>query len=289
MGQKGIKGRYPFHWHMAKETDPEKTYFKDNAIHDVFQRCVTVHGTHNVNVVNNVAYNTFGHCYFMEDGGEKNNTFHHNLGLGTKRMTESPCERTGGTIPSDRLPSTFWITSPLNVLTENSAAGSEGIGIWYIFSSKYNFTIVYYWYLKKIFSIFTDEVTGPSALEGFYEEGEAFRTSITKFESNTVHSNEQTGFFFGSAMQPDQDFNGHCGPGGTDAYNPKIDPKDPNSEDASNLIKSLTAFKNREQNTWVDCRRTTYDDYKSADSYLGYTQKHDCDVINSIFIGESGK
>ena len=144
MGQKGIKGRYPFHWHMAKETDPEKTYFKDNAIHDVFQRCVTVHGTHNVNVVNNVAYNTFGHCYFMEDGGEKNNTFHHNLGLGTKRMTESPCERTGGTIPSDRLPSTFWITSPLNVLTENSAAGSEGIGIWYIFSSKYNFTIVYY-------------------------------------------------------------------------------------------------------------------------------------------------
>ena len=144
MGQKGIKGRYPFHWHMAKETDPEKTYFKDNAIHDVFQRCVTVHGTHNVNVVNNVAYNTFGHCYFMEDGGEKNNTFHHNLGLGTKRMTESPCERTGGTIPSDRLPSTFWITSPLNVLTENSAAGSEGIGIWYIFSSKYNFTTVYY-------------------------------------------------------------------------------------------------------------------------------------------------
>ena len=109
-----------------------------------------------------------------------------------------------------------------------------------------------------------------------------------KFESNTVHSNQQTGFFFGSEMQPDQDFNGNCGPGGTDAYNPKIDPKDPNSENAFNLIKSLTAFKNREQNTWVDCRRTTYDDYKSADSYLGYTQKHDCDVINSIFIGESG-
>ena len=38
MGQKGIKGRYPIHWHMAKETDPEKTYAKDNAIHHVFQR-----------------------------------------------------------------------------------------------------------------------------------------------------------------------------------------------------------------------------------------------------------
>ena len=32
---------------------------------------MTVHGTHGVNVVNNVAYNTFGHCYFLEDGGER--------------------------------------------------------------------------------------------------------------------------------------------------------------------------------------------------------------------------
>ena len=84
---------------------------------------------------NTVAYNTFGHCYFMEDGGEKNNTFHHNLGLLTKRMTPDLLDR-NGTIPSDRMPSTFWITSPLSVLTENSAAGSDGMGIWYIFASR---------------------------------------------------------------------------------------------------------------------------------------------------------
>ena len=136
MGQRGIKGRYPIHWHMAKETNPEKTYVKDNSIHHVFQRCVTVHGTHNVNVANNVAYHTYGHCYFVEDGGEKNNTFHHNLGLLTQRMTPSISDR-NGTIPSDRLPATFWITSPLTVMTQNSAAGSDGMGIWYIFASKY--------------------------------------------------------------------------------------------------------------------------------------------------------
>ena len=85
MGQKGHKGRYPIHWHMAKTVDPAKTYAKSNSIHDVFQRCVTVHGTHGVTVEDNVAYNTFGHCYFLEDGGEKNNTFHHNLGLVTKK------------------------------------------------------------------------------------------------------------------------------------------------------------------------------------------------------------
>ena len=91
------------------------------------QRCITVHGTHGVTVADNVAYNTFGHCYFLEDGGEKNNTFHHNLGLVTK---------VADTIPSDRMPATFWVTSPLNTLTENSAAGSEGMGIWYIFADK---------------------------------------------------------------------------------------------------------------------------------------------------------
>ena len=42
----------------------------------------------------------------------------------------------GSTIPSDRMPSTFWVTSPLNILTENSAAGSEGMGIWYIFADQ---------------------------------------------------------------------------------------------------------------------------------------------------------
>ena len=86
-----------------------------------------MHGTHGVTVEDNVAYNTFGHCYFLEDGGEKNNTFHHNLGLLTQF---------GTTIPSDRMPATFWVTSPLNFLTENSAAGSQGMGIWYIFADK---------------------------------------------------------------------------------------------------------------------------------------------------------
>ena len=132
MGQKGVKGRYPIHWHLTKETNPEKTYAKQNSIHDVFQRCITVHGSHNVHVSDNVAYKTFGHCYFLEDGGEKYTTFHHNLGLVTRAMVGNVTWK-NGTIPSDRVPSTFWITSPLTIMTENSAAGSDGVGIWYIF------------------------------------------------------------------------------------------------------------------------------------------------------------
>ena len=103
------------------------------------------------------------------------NTFHHNLGLVTQA---------GLTIPSDIKPSTFWITSPLTIVTENSAAGSDGMGIWYIFA---------------------DKVTGPSGNEtGFYEDGEAFRTAILPFERNTVHSNVDSGFMFGFELLSDQ-------------------------------------------------------------------------------------
>ena len=65
-----------------------------------------------------------------EDGGEKRTVFDHNLGMGTKKSSLTP---------SDREPSTFWITSPLTTLTNNAAAGSAsktGVGIWYLFPDK---------------------------------------------------------------------------------------------------------------------------------------------------------
>ena len=162
--------------------------------------------------------NAHGHCYFLEDGGEKYNRLHHNLGLLTKVM---PIPRT---IPSDRMPATFWITSPLTSLTENSAAGSDGVGIWFIFA---------------------ENVTGPSANEGFFQRGEAFRTPITLFDSNSVHSSD-TGFMFGHELLPDQDFNGAPGKGGTEKCDPRMDPLDPNSDPATNFVTKLTVFKNVE-------------------------------------------
>ena len=259
MGQQGIKGRYPIHFHMNKNVDAERTYAKENSIHHVFQRCITVHGTHGTMIENNVAYNTFGHCYFLEDGGEKNNTYHHNLGLITQTMVNKL------TIPSDRFPATFWITSPLTTLIDNSAAGSDGVGIWFIFA---------------------ENVTGPSATEGFFAPGEAFRTPITKFDKNTVHSSD-TGFMFGSELLPDQDFSGAANLGGTRKCRPKSDPLDPDSAPATNFVTRLTAFKNREQSVWNDCDNTTFDALHSADTRLGITMVLDNTITNSLFIGES--
>ena len=98
-----------------------KGYFaRDNSIHDVFQRCVVIHGTDGIEVSGNVAFNTYGHCYFLEDGAEQSNVFDRNLGInarGVANVPEDPLQL----IPTDSAPSVFWVTNPNNTWTNNVA------------------------------------------------------------------------------------------------------------------------------------------------------------------------
>ena len=116
--------RYPLHFHMS-ECVHGSTLAK-NVIYKSNQRCTVIHGSHNVTVSDNVAYDTKGHCFMLEDGGEWDNSFIGNLGALTKALP-SCTPRCGET---DARPSTFWITNPANHWTGNVAAGSTGMGFW---------------------------------------------------------------------------------------------------------------------------------------------------------------
>ena len=59
----------------------------------IFSRFVTVHGTHEAIVKNNVGYNCHGHGYFLEDGYETNNVIDGNLGILPKPGLILPSER----------------------------------------------------------------------------------------------------------------------------------------------------------------------------------------------------
>src|SRR5512144_2113529 len=89
MGQNLTLARYPIHWHLAG--DAKGQYIKNAAIHDTYNRCVTVHGTNFLRVENNVTYNTVGHCFFLEDGIEHGNEFIKNLAIQTKCHTTLEC------------------------------------------------------------------------------------------------------------------------------------------------------------------------------------------------------
>ena len=93
MGQYMHLARYPIHWHLLGDAPGQ--YVQNSSIHDSYSRCVTVHGTNDVRVQNNVTYNTVGHCYFLEDAVETGNKFIHNLAILTKCHPDGkPCEPT---------------------------------------------------------------------------------------------------------------------------------------------------------------------------------------------------
>ena len=90
MGQHMELARYPIHWHLVGEGGKGQ-YVRNAAIHDTFNRCVTVHGTNDLQIENNVTYNTVGHCFFMEDGIETGNAFVKNLAIQTKCHPTMEC------------------------------------------------------------------------------------------------------------------------------------------------------------------------------------------------------
>ena len=59
-GQRGLLGRYPLHCHMS-ESVFGSTVTK-NLVRESNQRCYVVHGTHNLTLIENIAFDTFGHC-----------------------------------------------------------------------------------------------------------------------------------------------------------------------------------------------------------------------------------
>jgi len=126
MGQMGNLGKYPIHMHI--NSNVEGTVISKNSIIDSNQRCIVIHDSHNITLEQNIGFNNFGHCFFLEDGIEQDNTFNYNLGAGQKI---TPDHGILSIAESDMFPATFWISNPKNFFLGNVAAGGEDNGFWY--------------------------------------------------------------------------------------------------------------------------------------------------------------
>ncbi len=285
MGQNLTLARYPIHWHLVG--DALGQYIRNAAIHDTYNRCVTVHGTNDLRVENNVTYNTVGHCFFMEDGIEHGNQFVRNLGIQTKCHTSKPCDPTnlapfgpdGGTnfkttgqtskdvlIPSDNTASTYWITNPNNVYRDNVAAGSDAIGFWYGLPEHP-----------------TGAFEGTDASKATWPR----RIPLREFKGNVAHSNFD-GLMSDRGPRPDGQFRtgGHIG---------LANPADPTSQQVVSLIEDFTSYKNRNGGLWARGEMDLFKNLKMADNAIGYTHAsanfgqsaYTSRVIDSLFVGET--
>src|SRR6188508_1071606 len=286
MGQNLTLARYPIHWHLVG--DAKGQYIRNAGIHDTYNRCVTVHGTNDLQVENNVTYNTVGHCFFLEDGIETGNQYIRNLAIQTKCHTSKPCDPTnlapfGATgdglnfkttgqdskdvlIPSDNTVSSFWITNPDNVYRDNVAAGSDATGFWFAFpehpTGKFEGTDI-------------SKATWPR------------RTKFREFKGNVAHSNFD-GFMGDRAPRAD----GRFAVGG---YISLVNPADANSAQVESVIEDFTSYKNRNSGIWARGELRLYKNLKMADNAIGFTQAsgnfgqsaYTSRVVDSRSVGET--
>jgi len=292
MGQHLTLARYPIHWHLVGDATGQ--YIKNSSIRDTWNRCVTVHGTNNLRIENNVTYNNVGHCFFLEDGIETGNEFVRNLAIQTKCHPTKPCQPVnlgpngeagytsenrlayreasffGGDVllPSDNTVASFWITNPDNTFIDNVAAGSDSNGFW---------------------------LSLPEHPIGQFEGTEIAqtiwprRTPLGEFRGNVAHSNYD-GFMFDRNINADNAF-GLAGP----SYMPKENPADPNSKGVEAHFENLTTYKNRHGGVWGRGELHVFRNLKSADNAIGFTHssgsfgadEFTSRVIDSLFVGET--
>jgi cell migration-inducing and hyaluronan-binding protein len=289
MGQNMHLARYPIHWHIGGEGQGQ--YIQNSSIHDTYSRCVTVHGTNNVRVENNVTFNTVGHCFFLEDAVETGNQFIHNLAMVTKCHPDGkPCVPTnlgpagsGGApgagaagqsakdilIPSDNTASAFWITNPDNVYRDNVAAGSEEVGFWFALP---------------------EHPTGAFLANESSKTIWPRRTKVREFSGNTAHSNYD-GFMFDRGPKPDGTFS----VGGSNYHLAFADPADDKSPPAGSVFANFTSYKNRHGGVWGRGELHLFQNLHVADNAVGFTHAasavgrtaYTSRIVDGIFVGES--
>ena len=291
MGQHMELARYPVHWHLVGEGG-EGQYIKNSAIHDTFNRCVTVHGTNDLRVENNVAYNSVGHCFFMEDGIETGNAFVKNLAIQVKCHPTLECvpynlgpngeiddsnrqdlrriSQSGENtlLPSDNTVAAYWITNPDNTYRDNVAAGSEATGFWFSLPEHPN-------------GAFLDSEESLNTWPR--------RTPLREFRGNVSHSNYD-GFMFDRNINVDNTFDLSFS-----AYTPLEDPADPYSEMVESHFENLTAYKNRHGGFWGRGELHVFSNAKLADNAIGMThstgtfgsERFTSRLIDSLLVGET--
>jgi hypothetical protein len=139
LGQRNRLGRYPMHLHHLGDV-AGRSYVTDSSIRNSNWRCIALHRTNRALVSRNVAFDTYGHCYYFEDGVEHGNEVSFNLAAGIKIMGPVDAAsldelavptQDGFTLraspemvnPADRAAAGFYIPNGSNRIVGNAASG----------------------------------------------------------------------------------------------------------------------------------------------------------------------
>eukprot|EP00004_Rigifila_ramosa_P012202 TRINITY_DN262_c0_g1_i1.p1 TRINITY_DN262_c0_g1~~TRINITY_DN262_c0_g1_i1.p1 ORF type:complete len:1255 (+),score=271.83 TRINITY_DN262_c0_g1_i1:3-3767(+) len=262
MGQRGVLGRYPVHFHLMDDARGKDISVTNCAIHHVFQRCLVLHDSSGVLVQNNVAANTTGHCYFLEDGGEMYNTFIGNLAADSAPVPAgSPVQL----LPTDDRPAMFWITNPYNTYRNNYASGGT-FGFWFALPVRPNGL--------SINKYANTSLVYPRLLP------------LLEFSGNHAHSAMQTGLHIDDMQNADQTTS-------LASFTPKVGPYNPTKQSweyvaSPGFVEGFTAWKCRNHGIWMRVSSVGIRDAVVLDCTTGMNLVPGPSLIDgALVIGES--
>jgi G8 domain/Right handed beta helix region len=272
VGQAGKLGRYPIHFHQLSydaSTGDEivssgTRRVSNSSIANSKNRCITLHGTNDSLIENNVCYDIAGHAIFLEDAVERRNQILNNLVLKV-RVPQSPVLESDS-VSNLRGPAGFWLTNPDNIVRGNRVGDSEGNGFWLAFPEK---------------------ALGINALA---KNGNMLMRPLSMklkiFDENIAHSNNQPGIVIG--MGPTN----NAGRTDMSGYTPTYDEaalRPDHSNKMSFKMEKITTFKNRVFGFWHSTGLPEYSQWISADnestSFAGRTDN--ASLTKSLVIGVS--
>lgn len=261
MGQHGTLLRYPIHFHLMRD-EGAKSSLSRNAIHHVYNRGLTIHGTNGVTVERNAIFHTFGHAFFLEDGAETGNTFTGNIAAQIIRPTEEHALLASDRNP--RGPTAYWITNPDNTFIDNVAASVIGSGFWYALPANPtgSFAIVF-----------------PEATAAIFPR----RTPLGVFRGNTAHSIADDGLHVDTGPTS----NGSTVE--TVSYNPRVDPANPNAAPQQAIFENFVSWKIAHRSVWTRGAYQTIKGGIQTDHLRGVTMASSSvsRIEDVVFVGET--
>ena len=145
----GSIAQYALHFHLSgyaqsfRDYLPSRDHPRESNLHNcsiwlALSRWVTLHGTMQASISNNVGFYCLGSGYFIEDGTELLNVFEHNVGCyalpGVQNNYYNPVPIMPN-VASDFGPmATFWMKNNFNYMARNVACSSPApaIGFWLV-------------------------------------------------------------------------------------------------------------------------------------------------------------
>ena len=177
-----------------------------------YNRAIAIHGVHYLRILDNVAFETMGHTYFVEDGLETKNVFRGNFATCTRQLFVG--------LTTDATPSSYWLVNGDNYVERNIAAGSTHYGIWFFAEAK---------------------VRGASEREAGAKRICPQGVPIRWFDDNEAHNNGRYGLRIFSGLSP---HNGEGMPGYYPRENDPCAPVSATNQFATSEFRRMYSWRN---------------------------------------------